>query len=444
MSKRVNLKITGYVGEGLKKYILKNIGTEGAVDVYVASAGGSVIEAQEMIVAFQAAVDAGREVNFYVASRACSCASWVPTAVKGARLYMAGSSQLMFHGPYGWMEGGADAMGDYAELLERLRVDIKGALSSKGVKVEDEWFAEGRMKWYSAKEALDARIADGIRNPPLALVTAAGYEPVSWRMVLLGDLDAGARMRPHEMKAAASGIEELLAHEARQRFGLAESAEVGVEVTGDGVVFSGVSGEVDGALLKIGTDGDMLPIINWEGPPPVGGGSPVASEGEGIMAGTKEPDVAAELDKAKLEAKAEGYKTGFDNGFAEGKAQGEAEGFTKGEAKGKADAQGAFGEAEALAKLGISADALAYARENYDAACEACRATILGVKETAFTEDELKAMPYSSLMKIAGTVASAGGTPRADRSVFGAPSAKGSVPVESQGSVPPPADTWVN
>ena len=438
MAKRVNLKITGSVSDGLKKYILKNIGTEGPVDVYIASPGGSCFDAQEIIVAFQGAVDSGREVNFYVASVAASAASYIPTAVKGAKLWMAKSSQLMFHGPWGYMVGGSSAFKDYASLLDKLKADIMAALGSKGVKVEEEWFAEGRMKWYSAKEALDAKIADGIRNPPPELIAAEGYVPLDiWELLFGKDK---AKTTAEEIKVAASSVEALFVQEARLRFGLPETAEIKAELTEGGVTFTGVNEKIDGLLLKISTDGDTLCSINWDELPSGGGESgPVASTGEGDMAEpTKDAPDASEI----AEAKQKGYDTGYANGMTKGKADGLAEG----EAKGKKDAEAAFGEKEALAKLDITSDQLTYAKANYEADCAACRKVITDATGTLYSEDELKGMPFSALKKLADghLLAKGGEAPKANREIFGAPPKDDKTPPADgeAASLPPPSDTF--
>jgi len=99
---------------------------------------------------------------------------------------------------------------------------------------------------------------------------------------------------------------------------------------------------------------------------------------------------------------------------------------------------------EALAKLGITADALAYAKDNYEKDCKLCRDTILAVAGTTFTEAELKDMPYSGLKKLAATISLASGEKHADRSIFGAPP-KDTTKTESDGetgSLPPPANVW--
>jgi hypothetical protein len=404
-----------------------------------------VFDAQEMLAAFQAAVDAGREVTFYVASVAASAASFIPTAVKGAKLYMAKSSQLMFHGPWGYMAGGSEAFKDYASLLDKIREDIKAALGSKGVKIEDEWFAEGRMKWYSAKEALDARIADGIRNPPADLVAAEGYEPLSLWELLFGKADAKAKGRAEEIKVAASSVEAMFAQEARMRFGLPEHVEIKAEITRAGVVFTGLGKGIDGALLKITADNDMLPNINWDELSLGGANPPVTPKGEGTMAEPIKPADTGEIVKALADAKAEGYQNGQKEGFAKGKAEGKTEGLEEGKVLGKTEAEAAFTEAKALEKLGVSAEALAYAKDNFEKDCKACRDLILGVKDSAFTEDELKAMSFANLQKTAALVTASGGTKPADRSIFGAPP-KGTVqkPVEGEASLPPPSDEFAD
>ena len=444
-TKKVNLKITGFVGEGLKNYILKNIGTEGPVDVYIASPGGAVSEAQEIIVALQAAADAGREVNFYIASRACSCGSFIPTSIKGAKIWMANSSQLMFHGPWSWFEGGADGMKDQAGLLDKLRTDIKAALSSKGVKVEDEWFAEGRMKWYSAKEALDAKIADGIRNPPADLIAATGYEPVDLFSLLFGKAHSKPRQKSFDLQVAASGLEAIMVQEARQRFGLPETAEITAEITKDGVTFSGLGKEFDGVLLNFTTDSDTLPNIQWDVLSLGSDNSSIVKEGEESMADPKDTAGAGELVKALADAKAEGYQSGKKEGFTEGEAKGKAAGLEEGKALGMKEVEGSFTEAKALEKLGISAEALTFAKDNYDKARKECYDAILGVKNTPFTQDELTAMSFVNLQKTAALVTSSG-EGKSDMSVLGhvTPKVTAGAPTIEGGSCPPPSDEFAD
>ena len=99
--------------------VIEEIGSEGDIDVYINSPGGSVFAGFEMVNAFNAARDAGREVTIYVSAMAASIASYIACGVKGAKVYMSSNAKMMFHAPWTFVLGSKDELRDTSNLLEK-------------------------------------------------------------------------------------------------------------------------------------------------------------------------------------------------------------------------------------------------------------------------------------------------------------------------------------
>ena len=152
--------------------VLNEIAGKEDIMVYINSQGGSVFAGFEILNGLKAAVTSGRKVDIYVSAMAASIASYIAIGVKGATVHVAENSKLMFHAPWGVAIGSKDEFRDYADLLEKMEEDLKAAVVSRGATPEDEWFAAGRMKWFSSKECIEKNLVDKIAEPPSDLIEA--------------------------------------------------------------------------------------------------------------------------------------------------------------------------------------------------------------------------------------------------------------------------------
>lgn len=127
------------------------------MDVYINSPGGSVFAAYEIINALaQWRADHKQAITVTVGAMAASAASAI-AILSGADVRVHRNSKLMFHGAWSETIGGDGAHKDTADLLAKINADIKTQLVSRyGLAPElvDEWFAEGRMGWLTAQDAM--------------------------------------------------------------------------------------------------------------------------------------------------------------------------------------------------------------------------------------------------------------------------------------------------
>lgn len=133
--------------------------------LYVNSPGGSVFAAYEIINSInQWRMDNGQPAQLVIGAMAASAAAAI-SILSGAEIRVHRNSKLMFHGAWTETLGGADAHADTVTLLNQINADLKTALVSKyGVPVDvvDEWFAEGRMGWLTAQDAVKYNMAKEI------------------------------------------------------------------------------------------------------------------------------------------------------------------------------------------------------------------------------------------------------------------------------------------
>jgi len=170
---------SAYDSEWTKQYIAKGIITPesvvrsainganktGPLELYINSPGGSVFAAYEIINALADWKAANKQpVNITVGAMAASAASAI-AILSGANLALHRNSKLMFHGAWTETVGGSEAHEDTATLLEQINADIKTKLVSQyGIEPEkvEEWFAEGRMGWLTAADAMKYGMASAI------------------------------------------------------------------------------------------------------------------------------------------------------------------------------------------------------------------------------------------------------------------------------------------
>ena len=436
--------------------VMKAIGTSGDIDVYINSPGGSVFAGFEILNALNAATSTGRAVTIYVSPMAASMASYITSGVMGAKVYMAANAKLMFHAPWTGVQGSKSQLLDTANLLGKMEVDIQTAIESRGAKCETEWFAAGRATWFSAKEAIAAKLADGIANPPpelLAVVTspeALGYSmrDGEWDMSEEGDAAGGKPRRkisPADLYAASASFEGYLLTACEEHFP-GETIEISDVAEGH---FRMTKSDGSVALLNYRADSLNIVAIDWDSTGPESKLENTMKTAEQIKA-EAEALAAAEA-KAKADAEAAAKAESDAKAAAEAKAKAEADAV---EAKAKADAEAAAkaesdakAAAEAKAKAeadaknvlpaGLTADMIAFAKKNYQAVRDEHIVAIKACKENTFSDAELGEFSIEMLAKMAklsAKPAAEGQIPGVDNSL----TAPSKVSKGTGGTLPPP------
>ena len=416
--------------------VMQAIGTAGDIDVYINSPGGSVFAGFEILNALNTATSAGRMVNIYVSAMAASIASYISSGVKGAKVIMAENAKLMFHAPWTYVMGSKDQLKDTADLLGKMEDDIIRAIESRGAKADREWMAAGRAKWLSAKEAIEAKLADAIGNPPQDLLDAVvkegapsygGSHDEGWDKTE----DRGRNLSAGDRFAASSSFEGYVQALAEEQYG----EGIGVTDIGAGS-FRVTKKDGTSALLKYRQDSLNIVAIDWE---------------SAVFASKQEDDMD-EKEKAALAAKAKADADAKAKEEADAKAKADADAKAKEEADAKAkadaDALKAKEEADAKAKAdadalkakelpeGMTVDMIAFAKKNYQIARDEHIAAIKASKTCAFSDEELAAFPIETLAKMAKLAEKPAATakPSIDNSLIDpAKTAKG-----TGGTLPPP------
>lgn len=132
---------------------------EGDVTVRISSGGGDVYEGIDIMTALK---NYDGEVTVIVESLAASAASFI--AVGGAdRVLMRGSSEMMIHRAWTFMEGNADDVRKTLDDLERQDNKLANIYAGKAGGDVQGWLdAMSAETWYTAEEAVAAGLADGI------------------------------------------------------------------------------------------------------------------------------------------------------------------------------------------------------------------------------------------------------------------------------------------
>lgn len=415
----------GYARYAGSESVIEEIGGEGDVDVYINSQGGSVFAGFEILNALNSATAAGRTVTVYVSAMAASIASYISSGVKGAKVYMTDNAKLMFHAPWTSVTGSREQLLDVADLLGKMENDIVSAVENRGAKPEKEWFAAGRMKWFSAKEAIEAKLADGIANPPaelLAHVVSTGKalnSSMMWFWDQASDKsDTAARI------AASTELAGFLAGLCRDKFG----EEIAIGDIGD-KTFRAVKKDGKQALLKYAADPLNIVAIEW--------------------------------DSAEFEPKAETDMSKTNQPVAEPKApEASVSETTPPPAAPKAEAtppaepkapEAKTPEAEPKSEVkptelpaGMTPDMIAFAAKNYKAVRDGHIAAIRAVDKDGLLTDEMlnefsidKLAAIAGIAKVASEKAATGEQPKAAvPPVAPAPVASGTV----GGTLPPPQE----
>jgi len=413
--------------------VIKAIGSSGPVDVYINSPGGSVFAGFEILNALNAAVSAGREVTMYVSALAASMASYISSGVVGAKVYMADNAKLMFHAPWTYAEGSKDQLRDTADLLGKMEEDIVRAIESRGAKAEQKWFAAGRAKWFAAKEAVQAKLADGIKNPPAELIEAAATETGSsvrdsgWGKTK-GERGAD-KITMRDAFAASSSFEGYLRMMAEEKYG----EDIDVAVNADGT-FRVTKGDGAFALLNYRPDSLNIVSVDWES-----ADFKAQQESEMSKPNEKPSEPAAPAASAKPEAPVAPAVPVAETPVVAPEKPSEPA-APAASAKPEAPVAPAVPVAETpkpTLPAGLTEDMVAFALASYKPARDEHLATIKASKTCAFTDAELDKFDFETLAKmakLAAKPAEQGAALKTDNSLIApAPAAKG-----TGGTLPPP------
>ena len=152
------------------------------VDLVINSYGGDVFAGGEMYVAIMKALASEKIASVEVQSYACSMAANIVAALAARGIAVTGytQTQIMFHGCYTVVEGGAQHLEDTADSLRSVNETVIANLEKLGIEGCSTWFAEGREKWFNGQEALEAKLltslADGIvEEAPEMKATASRF-----------------------------------------------------------------------------------------------------------------------------------------------------------------------------------------------------------------------------------------------------------------------------
>lgn len=128
------------------------------IDVFINSPGGFVYDGVSM---YEALKRHPAQVNVMIDGMAASAASFVAQA--GDRIEISKAGRMMIHDAQGIGIGGPADMYEYGDLLSAVSDDISGIYAARAGGKPKAW--RERMSattWYSASEAVKAKLADGI------------------------------------------------------------------------------------------------------------------------------------------------------------------------------------------------------------------------------------------------------------------------------------------
>lgn len=173
-------------------------GITGDIEVHLNSPGGDVFDG---IAIMNALKQHDGQVTVMVDGLAASAASVIAMAAAPGQLIMNPGSMLMIHNAWGMAVGGAADMRQMADLLDKASGNIAGLYAARSGKPADEMQAAmDAESWYTAQEAVDAGLADKIReaSDPEAAIPAVDS---SWDMSIFSK----APGQPHAAAEQACG-----------------------------------------------------------------------------------------------------------------------------------------------------------------------------------------------------------------------------------------------
>lgn len=149
------------------------------INVRINSGGGSVFEGFAI---FNAMRQSPANINTYIDGLAASMGSII--ALAGKRVYISKVGQIMTHQPSTGGYGTSEELRKNADLLDALEKTLNGIYASKtGLSADDSKnkFMNGKDNWFSAEQAIEAKLADEIYDAdPISLPATATSEKDKW------------------------------------------------------------------------------------------------------------------------------------------------------------------------------------------------------------------------------------------------------------------------
>jgi len=151
--------IGGWFGMTAVDFIEELKAVESAkIDLHLNSPGGEVFDA---VAIYNSLVQHDAEVTVYVDGLAASAASFI--AQSGDTVIMQKASTMMIHDASGMAWGNAKDMADTANILNKISDNIASIYAERTGGTTEEWRAFMQEEiWYTAKEAVDAGLADKV------------------------------------------------------------------------------------------------------------------------------------------------------------------------------------------------------------------------------------------------------------------------------------------
>jgi len=129
-----------------------------AIDVHINSPGGFVYDGVAM---YEALKSHPATVNMHIDGLAASAASFLAQA--GDSVEIAKAGRMMIHDAQGVGMGSPADMREYADLLDAVSDDIAGIYAGRAGGKPAAWrSAMSATTWYSAQQAVDAKLADRV------------------------------------------------------------------------------------------------------------------------------------------------------------------------------------------------------------------------------------------------------------------------------------------
>lgn len=145
--------------------------TYNTINVRINSGGGSVFEG---IAIYNLIKQSKCEVNIYIDGIAASMASVI--AMSGKKIYMSKYARFMVHRPSGFADGDCESLREVANQMESLEKDLTTIYASRTglsvAEVKSKYMQRGVDKWFTAQEALDAKLCDEIYDGPVVTIPA--------------------------------------------------------------------------------------------------------------------------------------------------------------------------------------------------------------------------------------------------------------------------------
>jgi ATP-dependent protease ClpP protease subunit len=171
-----------------------------AIDLHVNSPGGDVYDGIAILNALRSHP---ADVTTYVDGIAASIASVI--AMGGNQIIMARNSQMMIHDAFGLCVGDAATMRETADMLDKASdniADVYNARAGGGIAL---W--RSRMKnttWYSADEAVAAKLADEVAAVPSRSKTKPAGMANEWDLSVFHYAGRGEAPAPNSPALAAT------------------------------------------------------------------------------------------------------------------------------------------------------------------------------------------------------------------------------------------------